>query len=281
MPSNSSNYLFMLEKFQKNSRFLMLALDHRGSFKKYVNEADPESVTDDEITNLKKMIIDATYSDFSGLLVDPDWGLKAYEKKDKPYLLCIEETGYSESAGERITSLKYTVKELKDLGASGVKILLYFNPAADEACQKQLATAKLVLDQCKQNNLPLFLEIVTYGNEEVAKTRSEWVINSVNKFLEIGIFPDVFKLEYPGGDQSCKKITEMLGAIPWILLTRGEPYEIFVDQLESAVKNGARGFLAGRAIWQEVSKYDNDAGRMEFLNNIAKERFHEICQITL
>lgn len=257
----------------------MLALDHRGSFKKYVNKTNPELATDEEIVKVKKMIIEATRDDFSGVLIDPDWGLKAYEKPDKPYLLCIEETGYSEDKGERITKLEYSVEELKNFGASGIKILLYFNPAAREACDKQLATAKLVLNQCKENGLPLFLEIVTYGNEAVAKTRSEWVIGSVQRFLDEKIIPDVFKLEYPGGDDSCAKITDMLGLTPWILLTRGEPYEVFVDQLESATKNGAKGFLAGRAVWQEIANFDNDNDRSEFLNTVGKERFQEICAI--
>jgi len=125
----------------------------------------------------------------------------------------------------------------------------------------------------------LFLEIVTYGNEALAKDRPEWVTKSVDAFLKAEIVPDVFKLEYPGNEASCKKITEMLGSTPWILLTRGEPYEVFLEQLKTAVSNGAVGFLAGRAIWQEVANYDNDEDRLRFLNTISRERFKEICSI--
>lgn len=269
----------MLDKFKKEGNYLMLALDHRGSFKKFINKNNPESVSNEEVIKVKKMIIDATYDDFSGVLVDPDWGLVAYENKEKPYLLCIEETGYTEEKSERITTLMYTAQELKDMGASGIKILLYFNPASPEACKKQLETAKNVVSQCKAVNLPLFLEIVTYGNEELFKTRSEWVIKSVQQFVDNQILPDVFKLEYPGDDDACKTVTELLGDIPWIMLTRGETYEVFYEQLKSAKQNGAKGFLAGRAIWQEVADYDNDAERSKFLNHIAKERFKEVCSL--
>lgn len=268
----------MLEQFQKNGKYLMLALDHRGSFKKFVNKENPDSVTDDELTRVKKMIIDATRNDFSGVLIDPDWGLKAFENPDKPYLLCIEKTGYSEEKGERTTELGYSVSELKEMGASGIKILLYFNPEASNS-SVQLETAKKVLNDCHAANLPLFLEIVTYGNEAFAKDRSEWVLRSVDAFLKANIIPDVFKLEYPGDGESCKKISSMLNGTPWILLTRGEPYEVFLEQLKIAFANGAVGFLAGRAIWQEIANYDNDIDREHFLNTIAAERFKEICGI--
>lgn len=268
----------MLDIFKKNGKFLMLALDHRGSFKKYVNKTDPESVTDDEIVDVKKMIIDSVREDMSGVLIDPIWGIKAYTNPNKPFLLCLEKTGYNENEGERITELEYTADELKKMGASGAKILLYFNPEA-ETCKDQLNTAQIAINQCREAGLPFFLEIVTYGNEILGKARSEWVLRSVDAFLKAGIRPDVFKLEYPGDEKSCQEITRMLGPIPWILLTRGEPYQIFAEQLKTAIKSGAVGFLAGRAIWQEVADYTNNKNRKEFLINTAKKRFQEICRI--
>jgi tagatose-1,6-bisphosphate aldolase len=270
----------MLTDFQKNGKYLMLALDHRGSFKKYANSANPESATDADITSVKKMIIDSVYDDMSGVLIDPDWGLPAYQGGDKPFLLCVEKTGYTDKEGERLTELEYSIDELKMLGADGIKLLLYYNPAAANK-SAQIETARKVLADSRVAGLPLFLEFVTYGNEALGKSRSEWVLSSVREFLDADVIADVFKLEYPGDSESCAKITEMLGSTPWILLTRGEPYEVFKKQLEDAVQAGAVGFLAGRAIWQEIADYPDDAGKQEFLNNVAKKRFKEICEIAL
>ncbi|MDD2758016.1 MAG: DUF2090 domain-containing protein [Patescibacteria group bacterium] len=270
----------MLADFQKDGKYLMLALDHRGSFKKYVNKNNPEAVTDADIAGVKKMIIDAVYEDMSGVLIDPDWGLPAYAEREKPFLLCAEKTGYTDNEGERLTELQYSVEELKALGARGIKLFLYYNPAAVNR-SAQIATAKKVLADCRTAGLPLFLEFVTYGNETLGKTRSEWVLKTVQEFLEAAVVADVFKLEYPGDAESCAKVTGMLGKTPWILLTRGEPYEVFKKQLQSAIDAGAVGFLAGRAIWQEIAEYTDDAGRREFLNNVAKKRFNEICAIAL
>ncbi len=266
--------------FKKGGKYLMLALDHRGSFKKFVNVDDPDSVTDSDLIKNKAAIIESTESDFSGVLLDPEWGIPAYKTKSKPFLLCLEKTGYIEDGKDRLTQLEYTAKQLKDWGASGVKLLLYFNPMAND-CAEQLKTAKVAWEDAKVNNLPLFLEIVTYGNEELGKSRGEWVVKSLQQFLDAGIIPEVFKLEYPGDKSTCEQITKMLGATPWILLTRGEPYAVFKEQLKLAIQAGASGFLAGRAIWQEMKDFPDFNSRKNFLEVEAKKRFAEICAIAL
>ena len=88
----------------------------------------------------------------------------------------------------------------------------------------------------------------------------------------------MFKLEFPGDPVSCRKITKMLGDIPWILLTKGGKYEKFKDDLRVAMANGASGFLAGRSIWQEFTKYTNKE-REIFFNTDVPERFNEITKI--
>jgi len=268
-----------LEIFKNNNKFLMLALDHRGSFKKFINKENPESVEDVDIIKTKQIIIQNLQDSFSGVLIDEDWGLPAYEDKTKPYLLCVEKSGYTEDGGSRITEIGYSVKDLKKLGASGVKLLIYFNPE-DKSATTQLETSKNILLEAKENDLPLFLEIVTYGKDEDMR-RGELVLKSLDMFLEFGIRPDVFKLEYPGNLASCQKITEKLGNIPWILLTRGVSFEKFKSQLQDAVDAGAVGFLAGRALWQEIVDYKTWEEKEEYLKNIVRPRFEEINKIIL
>ena len=69
---------------------------------------------------------------------------------------------------------------------------------------------------------------------------------------------------------------------PWILLTRGEKFDVFKEQLRTATKAGAIGFLAGRAVWQEYSEFKDDlAGKKKFLEETVKNRFREICDVVL
>lgn len=266
----------------------MLALDHRASFRKYINPANPEEVTVADLIKTKAMIIEAVQDQFSGVLIDAEWGLPAYASlrrgdsrpNEKPYLLPLEKSGYTDNAGERVTELGYMAEEIKNMGASGAKLLLYFNPES-ASCDQQIKTAKKALEDSHKNELPFFLEIVTYGNEELGKSRAEWVLRSLGMLLKENIVPDVWKLEYPGDLDSCKKITELVGSTPWILLTRGDSFKHFAKQLQDAVIAGAVGFLAGRALWQEIANYNTDEEKKEFLNTVVADRFRKISEICL
>lgn len=276
-----------LSQFTSDGKFLMLALDHRASFKKLMNPQNPESVTDDQAIQLKKEIIESLKDQYSGLLIDEVWGLDAYHDRSKPFLLPLEKTGYTHSTSsgradkqeERVTELEYTVEQIKNLGASGAKLLIYFNPGAKSA-GKQLETTKSVMDDCRLLDFPFFLEIVTYPitSTIVEHSGENIVVNSVKMFLDNGIIPSVWKLEYPGSSDSCQQITEMVGSTPWILLTGGQTFDQFRPELDEAIKAGAKGFLAGRALWQEVCSMSGEE-KQQFLDKTLKMRFKTIAEI--
>jgi tagatose 1,6-diphosphate aldolase len=265
------------DSFVRAGRVLMLALDHRGSLEKLMPK--------EKISEFKKMLMETLSPFYSGVLIDPEYGLSAYNQSTVPavlknsYLLCIEKTGYEDVSHERVTHLQYSVPELKQLGAKGVKLLLFYHPDASTAV-KQMAVAKQVFDDCKKNNLPFFLEILNYSLDGKPYDTSDLVPRSVKQFLDNGITADVFKLEFPGMPGACQKVTNSLGSTPWILLTKGDTYEGFVASLKVAVTNGARGFLAGRSLWQDVTNLPQDQWE-HFITTTVKTRFEEICKIAL
>ena len=271
-----------LSKFTKDGKFLMLALDHRGSFKKLMNPQDSESVTDEDIISLKNEIIEALKDQFSALLIDETWGLEACHEvcQIKPFLLPLEKTGYTDESGERITELEYSVQQLKDMGANGAKLLLYFSPDT-KSVSKQLEIARDVMKDCRQARLPFFLEVVTY---QLIHDRNivdaNLVINSVRKFIDNGIVPDVWKLEYPGSLEACQELSNLVGNTPWILLTGGKSFEEFKPELENAIRGGASGFLAGRALWQEICTMEGNE-KQKFLRETLSSRFAQISEITI
>lgn len=273
----------MIDSFTKNGGFLMLALDHRESFRKLISPNDPQGVEKEIIIDIKKEIIEALLDQISGLLIDVEYGLPAYQKvlgevrEEKPFLLPAEKSGYREENGERYSELQYSARELKNLGASGVKLLLYFHPEGQSAPQ-QIELAKRVQDESKAEKLPLFIEIVTYEIEGKNNDKSSIVVGSVKMFLEKGILPDVFKLEFPDTSDSCSKITQLLGKTPWILLTRGESFDKFKQDLQIAIQNGASGFLAGRSLWQDFVSLD-EKERKDGFQTVSKKRFEEIVEI--
>lgn len=265
------------EIFTKNGKYLMLAFDHRDSFKKLINPFSVENAVE-----IKKQIIESVYDQMTGVLIDLDYGYPAYAKINKsevkPFLLPIEKSGYIDEAGERITEIAYTVPELISKGAAAIKLLIYFNPDYRSA-MLQLKTTRMVVDEAKRQNIPIFLEIVNYDNENDTNK----VIRSLDRFLKNGIYPDVYKLEYPGSLENSKKVTEMLSEhkIPWIILTRGADFNKFVQQLEISVKGGCVGFLAGRSLWQEGPSLKTQEQKDKFYKETLPNRFKQIADIVL
>lgn len=268
-----------LDQFKINNRYLMLALDHRGSFKKLMNPENGDSVEDYQAIDLKKQIIDSVKGQMSGVLIDPVLGLPAYDKS-KPFLLPVEKSGYVEDGGGRITEIQYSVEQLKTYGAGGAKLLIYFNPYNDTFA-KQLETAKKITDECKAADYPLFLEIVTYETDKEIplEDRPKYVLDSLKAFINSGVVPDVFKLEYPGSIEACAQVTELVGQTPWIILTRGVTFDEFVPQVTEASQSGCVGFLAGRALWQEVCTMQGEE-KQKFLSETLPQRFKTIAEIS-
>lgn len=260
-----------------NNKYLMLALDHRDGFRKIINPENPSLVSKEVAIEYKKQILESLKDKFSACLIDEDYGLPAYKSITPalsiPYLLPIENTGYKDEDGERITIVEKAADYLKNLGASAVKLLVYFCPNS-KSSQVQIQTAKKVIEDSHNNGLPVFLEIVTYNSES-----EDRVFESVKEFLKQGAVPDVFKIEFPGNEEQCINITKMVGDIPWILLTRGASYSMFYDQLEIASKNGCQGFLAGRSLWQELLNIKDKKEKEIFLKETLPNRFDEIKEI--
>ncbi|MFB6225671.1 MAG: 2-deoxy-5-keto-D-gluconate 6-phosphate aldolase domain-containing protein [Candidatus Paceibacteria bacterium] len=264
--------------FQNKQAIPLLALDHRSSLKDILNPEDPDAVSVSELQAVKSDIIHSLAGTYDGILLDSDYGLPVYDAHIAPFLLRIGGTEYqqTENGEERTTVQKYSVASLKGKGAQGIKLLMYFNPYGFNTTT-ELATAKSIRDECHQEDLPFFLEIVTYGNDAPL---SQQITDSLDLFIGYGATPDVWKLEYPGDPQTCGIITQKIAPTPWILLTRGTSYEDFKDNLSVAMDEGCSGFLAGRAIWQEIDEYTKET-RKEFLRETARPRFEKIKRLAL
>jgi tagatose 1,6-diphosphate aldolase/sulfofructosephosphate aldolase len=97
----------------------------------------------------------------------------------------------------------------------------------------------------------------------------ELVIESATQMA--GERPDLLKLEWPGGADGCRRVTEALGPVPWALLSAGVAFEQFGERVQTALANGASGFIAGRAIWGEAVTLTGGA-RVAFLQETAVPR---------
>lgn len=257
----------------RNGAFHILAFDHRGSFKKMMQEGAGEgSVSDEEVRALKKVIIAPVLGSITGLLIDQDYGLPAYRELDAsaPFLLPTEKTGYVDTAGERVTELQYSGASITADGGQAMKILIYANNNVP-TWETQLATCKQAYDDAHANGLPLFLEFVLYEANGIASGPIAGVLEDA---ISKGVSADVWKLPYPGSPEACDAVTSIAGATPWVLLTGGVDFEGFAKQYEEAKSHGASGFVAGRALWQEACALWKQPKELEqFLTSTLPERF--------
>lgn len=261
----------MVDVFKKENSFPMLAFDHRGSFVKLLTGTRNEP-TIAEIIQVKKDILQVLVPYISGTLIDEEYGLPALRSMHSlvPFLLPLEKTGYTDKEGERITEILATPKELIEKGAQGGKLLLYVNHHVS-SWAAQIKVAKNQAYLCKEAELPFFLEFVLYS---VGDIKSGTVFETVQQAIEDGVTCDVWKLPYPGSKEECEKITKLVGSTPWIVLTGGTAFEEFLAQYIIAKNSGCSGFLAGRALWQEVADFWKDERRYrDFLSNELPRRF--------
>ncbi len=275
------------------------ALDHRGSLQKALNPEDPKSVPFHKMTDYKLKLLRYLGPHSSAILIDPIYGAAAAVAKGavagtQGFLVSLEATGYQDAEGDRVTTVAdgWSVEKIKRMGASAVKILLYFNPSSSTS-ERQEEFIKQAVEDCERYDIPLLVEPMTYsivggpakGTPEFAKLKPEMVIETARRLCPLGI--DVLKAEFPDDPdheqdenvmaEHCRQLNEAAG-IPWVLLSAGVDYDKFKLQTTIACENGASGFLAGRAIWQEAPRLPEDE-QDEFLASVAVQRLDELTRI--
>lgn len=254
-------------------KITIAALDHRGSLKKELHPDNPEATTQQEILAWKQRMIELFKDEVSGILVDPVYGGSLLNNKlGCGWMLSMEKTGYRGSQEARETEIipGWSVAKAKAMGASGVKLLLYYDPANKELAVKQRMVAQGVAEECKREEMIFLLEPLSYTAKREGGV--EAIVDEL-KDLEV----DVFKLEYPESPQECSRISQKL-QVPWVLLSAGMEYGKYREALQIACQNGASGMAVGRAVWQEFGDYQGEE-REKYLKETALPRMKELVAI--
>lgn len=253
--------------------FTILAFDHRQSFVKLLNPQAPEKVPYEEVVAAKIQVVRALAPYTSAVLLDPVYGAaQAIVSGALPgqagLLVALEETGYEGGDTARISTLLpgWSVEKAKRMGADAVKVLVYYHPEAGEVAERQEALVAQVIQDCRRAELACFLEPVSYSLDPSHGKDSPGfaavrpgLIETIARRLG-DLHPDVLKLEFPVdarygvGEkiwrEACRNVSEACSC-PWAVLSSGVDYATFARQVKAACLEGASGFIAGRAVWQE------------------------------
>ena len=267
-----------------------LALDHRQNLRK----ANPAFNRDEALSRFKLDVTAALASESTAVLLDPE--VSAAQAiagralpKDVGLIVALESTGYTGEATARRAQIipGWSVEKAKRMGASAVKLLVYYHP--DSATAEEIeGFISEIGEECKRHDLVLMLEPLSYSLDKTKKLTSEEkhdvVVETAKRLTGLGI--DLLKAEFPldphEADESswldaCKQISSASIA-PWILLSAAVDFETFLRQVTVACNAGASGVAVGRAVWQEAVMMDHDE-RLRFLQTTAHDRLARLASL--
>ena len=232
--------------------FAVLAIDHVGSFAATVRPDDPGSMSTEDIWAQKLPLINGLGPAGGAMLVDPGFlegtaFTRSGALSRTGLILGIEDGDYADVLTAPRFLPGWSVRRAARLGVDAVKISMFFEPGGDTTKAEAFVTE--VVDQCRQQDMPLFAEpLALYDHPH---ERSEAVLEGVRLFGHLGA--DVLKLQFPEPAENTSEKTwaeacaeiDRLSPVPWAILSEGGDYDLFRRQLQVACRAGASGFLGG------------------------------------
>jgi tagatose-1,6-bisphosphate aldolase len=274
------------------SGFMMvIACDQRGGMRTLLGATPEEQANIDNgiLGNTKADITRYLASGAACVLVDPICAVPSLVNdgilpRDTAMLIGIDASGWDTSPeGYRISKMVdgISARRVRELGGTGGKIMIYLRMDYQAANTKNLATLRATVEDFAREDLLLVVEFLTYRLE--GESREEYeakfpmlIQEGTRACLELG--SKVLKIPYPGSEEACAAITKIAGPVPWAVLSAGVDHSVFLGQVEAAIKNGASGVIAGRALWKDCISLDRKVSK-ERLSTIGLSRLREIQAI--
>lgn len=289
-----------------------LAIDQRGSLKQMLADAANKPADETTIVDFKKAVSSELTPYASSILTDPEYGLPATKVRDKNcgLLLSYEKTGYDTTEPGRMPDLiaNQSGLRIKNEGGDAIKFLVYYDPdEGQEINDKKQAFVERVGAEARANELPFFLEVLTYDasiadakSEEFAKVKANKVIETMKEFSKLQYDVTVLKVEIPFNikyvegfngsnnvvytQQEAKDLLKEQSEatdLPYIFLSAGVTSEEFIAEIKMAEEAGAdfNGVLCGRATWkpsiEPFAGESEEAGR-KWLSTKGKENIENL-----
>lgn len=285
-----------------------LAIDQRGALKKMIGKY--KEATTEDVIKFKELVSQQLTPYASAILLDPEYGLPAAEVRDNDcgLLLAYEKTGYDATTPGRLPDVLnvWSVKRLKESGADACKFLLYYDvDEPDEINEQKRAYMERIGSECTAEDIPFFLEIVSYDAEitdttslDYAKVKPRKVIEAMREFSKERYQVDVLKVEVPVNMNFVEGYGQEIGYsqseaaayfkeqseatdLPFIFLSAGVSAELFQETLRFAKQSGSsfNGVLCGRATWAngvESFVKEGEASAIDWLSDQGKLNIEEL-----
>ncbi|MBJ8349711.1 tagatose-bisphosphate aldolase [Streptococcus zalophi] len=305
---------YMEKLSNKDGVISALAFDQRGALRRMMSQHQTEEPSVSQMEELKSLVSEELTKYSSSILLDPEFGLPAVDVKDENagLLLAYEKTGYDATTTTRLPDclVEWSVKRLKEQGADAIKFLLYYDVDSDDYTNLQKkAYIERIGSECVAEDIPFYLEIVSYDEKikdatsaEYAKVKPRKVIEAMKVFSEDRYNVDVLKVEVPVNmnyvegfatgevvytkEEAAQYFRDQEAAsnLPYIYLSAGVSSKLFQETLVFAHEAGAKfnGVLCGRATWAgsvEVYIKEGKDAAVEWLRTTGFNNIDELNKV--
>lgn len=277
--------------------FSVLAMDHRNNLRRSLSPESPADVLDQDLIEFKQDVVSALAPVASAMLLDLEFGaVQSIRDGVLPgstgLIVALECTGYTGEPTARRSELlsDWSPARARRIGASAVKLLVYYNPDSPTASEIESLVAAVGQD-CIAADIALFLEPLTYSVDPAVPrlagdARRRVVVETARRLSDIaGV--DVMKVEFPldisaEEDErkwvaACEELSDA-SSLPWVLLSAGVTFETYLRQIVAAARAGASGVAVGRAVWKEAAGISR-MKRREFLATVARDRMARVTAL--
>lgn len=248
--------------------FAMLAVDQREALRTMFAEHLRRPVPDAQLTAFKLAATRILSPHASGVLVDKQFAFDRVvaERAVAPGCGLIAAAddfipGDGEVVGDSRIDYAVVPEDVKAQGAVAMKLLVIHRPDGNPA--ERIGMVGAFLERCHAAGLVAIIEPVSRAPRDGRAW--DWEKGVLAAARELGsLGADLYKAEVPlhgQGDpdkirRRCAALTEVI-ASPWVVLSSGVPHNVFPTAVELACREGATGFLAGRAVWGSVVGSDD------------------------
>ncbi|WP_454294349.1 FGGY family carbohydrate kinase [Salana multivorans] len=270
-----------------DGHMLIVAADQRNGMKAVMTDGPAgQPVSAEDLAAAKKDLVTHLGNHAAAILLDPEVALPAAVdegvlSRDTALVVGMDASGYEEVDGLRYIRFVPGVSPARvlELGGDVAKMLWYLRTDRQGPQDRVASEIRELVAACEAAGLLLIVEILVYRLEgeseaEYAERFPGLVADAARFSVECGA--KVLKLQYPGSAEASAAVTEAAAGVPWAVLSAGVDHETFIEQVRTAVANGASGAMAGRSLWKDSLSVSAET-REELLTSRALPRLRELA----
>jgi sulfofructosephosphate aldolase len=248
---------------RENGTYAMVAMDQRESLRTMFRELGHDD-GDERVRMFKTAVARELAPHASGFLIEPEFVADVAPLVPRGLILAVDLL--EQERGGIVEDTRLDEIESVPDGVQAIKLLVIWRD--DDRRAERVDMCERFVALADRLGVQSVLEPVVREDRQIVEAAAE--LGQTR--------PSLYKAQAPReGDivSRCREITESL-PVPWVVLSQGVPRDEFPRAVADACKGGARGFLAGRALWTNTLEADDPT---ELLRSQSVPRLHELIEI--